>query len=175
MALALGYDPLLRQLLVHLLPASAAAGHDLLLRQDPVGSASCGQAGELAAHVTFSPFPVGRLRCSACVSAGQRDRPVVVRAEGGPRPAYGGLHGDWLPVVLDALRGRGDAGFLWTARSGDAYRQFNPLRPGEDEHCPQPGYLCSTQPPGNSQSLKISAFELERQVATVPSIHPSVF
>lgn len=52
-ALVLSYNPLLRQLLVHLLPASAAAGHDLLLHQDPVGSESCGQAGELAAHVTF--------------------------------------------------------------------------------------------------------------------------
>lgn len=102
------------------------------------------------------------------MSAGQCDRPVVVRAEGGPRPPYGGLHGDWLPVVLDAVRGRGDAGILWAARSGAACRQFNPLPAGEDQHCPQPGYLCPTQPPGNSQSLKISTFELERQVAVAP-------
>lgn len=66
---ALGHSSLLHQLFVHLLPARAAAAHDLLLREDPAGSASSGDAGELTAHVTFDlcvmsmPFSV-----SVCVS-----------------------------------------------------------------------------------------------------------
>lgn len=43
---ALGHGSLLRQLPVHLLPAAAAPAHGLLLREDPAGSASGGEAGE---------------------------------------------------------------------------------------------------------------------------------
>lgn len=43
---ALGHSSLLHQLLVHLLPAAAAAAHVLLLWEDPAGRTSGGETGE---------------------------------------------------------------------------------------------------------------------------------
>lgn len=45
MAPAHGFIPLLHYLFVHLLPPSAAAGDDLLLREDPAGAARSVAAG----------------------------------------------------------------------------------------------------------------------------------
>lgn len=48
------YSSLLHQLFVHLLPPPAADAYDLLLREDPAGAASCVEAGELMAGITFN-------------------------------------------------------------------------------------------------------------------------
>lgn len=45
---ALAHSTLLHQLFVHLLPAAAAAAHDLLLREDPAGCAIGGETDERA-------------------------------------------------------------------------------------------------------------------------------
>lgn len=83
---ALGHSSLLHQLFVHLLPAPAAAAHDLLLREDPAGSASSGEAGELTAHVTFDLCVMCDVHAIQCVCVCQQvsriNRSSAERREG---------------------------------------------------------------------------------------------
>lgn len=149
------HSSLLHQLFVRLLPAPAAAAHDLLLREDPADSASGVEAGEVTAPVTFNLSLMCDLLSLPRVrgSTDQQDGWLLSWVERRPCPSHGGLHGDRLPAVLAAIRSRGDACILWTARSCTTCHHFDPLPASKDEHCPQPCYLCALQPPGNFQSL----------------------
>lgn len=84
---------------------------------------------------------------------GEQNQSVLSWEEGRPCPFNGGLHGDRLPVVLDAIRCCGDARLLWKARRGVACCQFDPVPAGKDQHRPQPCYLCAAQQAGTNVSL----------------------